>query len=66
MIGMMEIIIIIPPSENPTGPDEETGWKSTRGGAWFYHADLMTAIWRNHAPVDVGYSYLGFRCAHTP
>lgn len=54
------------PAENPTGPGEGTGWKSTRGGAWFYHADLMTAIWRNHAPVDVGYSYLGFRCARTP
>lgn len=56
----------VSPSENPTGPEEETGWKSSRGGAWFYHADLMTSIWRNHAPVDVGYSYLGFRCALTP
>jgi sulfatase modifying factor 1 len=54
------------PVENPMGPEEETGWKSSRGGAWYYHADLMTAIWRNHAPVGVGYSYLGFRCALTP
>lgn len=54
------------PAANPQGPDTETGWKVTRGGAWYYHADLMTAIWRNHAPVDVGYSYLGFRCARTP
>jgi formylglycine-generating enzyme required for sulfatase activity len=56
----------VSPYENPTGPDVETGWKSTRGGAWFYHADLQTSIWRNHAPIDVGYAYLGFRCALTP
>lgn len=54
------------PAENPQGPDRETGWKVTRGGAWFYHADLMTAIWRNHAPVNASYAYLGFRCARTP
>jgi formylglycine-generating enzyme required for sulfatase activity len=50
------------PAENPTGPDFNTYYKSTRGGAWFYQAGLQTAIWRNHAPPEVAYSYLGFRC----
>ncbi|MEA3440543.1 MAG: formylglycine-generating enzyme family protein [Chloroflexota bacterium] len=54
------------PTENPTGPAEDTGWKSTRGGAWFYQAGLMTSIWRNHAPPTAAYSYLGFRCVVEP
>lgn len=54
------------PLENPQGPSEDTGWKSTRGGAWFYMAGLMTAVWRNHAPPSAAYSYLGFRCINTP
>jgi formylglycine-generating enzyme required for sulfatase activity len=54
------------PAENPTGPEEDTGWKSTRGGAWFYQGGLMTSIWRNHAPPSVAYSYLGFRCVIAP
>jgi len=56
----------VSPTENPTGPEESTGWKSTRGGAWFYMADLMSSIWRNHAPPTAAYSYLGFRCAKNP
>ena len=54
------------PEENPQGPLEDTGWKSTRGGAWFYMAGLMTSVWRNHAPPTVAYSYVGFRCIVTP
>jgi len=54
------------PLENPQGPSEDTGWKSTRGGAWFYMAGLMTAVWRNHAPPSAAYSYLGFRCIIVP
>jgi formylglycine-generating enzyme required for sulfatase activity len=54
------------PAENPSGPERETGWKSTRGGAWFYMAGLMTSIWRNHAPPTAAYSYLGFRCVAIP
>jgi formylglycine-generating enzyme required for sulfatase activity len=54
------------PAENPTGPEEDTGWKSTRGGAWFYQGGLMTSVWRNHAPPSVAYSYLGFRCVIAP
>lgn len=56
----------VSPLENPTGPERETGWKSTRGGAWFYDARLQTSIWRNQAPPTAAYSYLGFRCARTP
>jgi len=53
------------PAENPTGPESGT-WKTERGGAWFYHADLQTAIWRNQAPVTATYAYVGFRCARLP
>ncbi len=54
------------PAKNPTGPERNTGWKSERGGAWFYMAGLMTAIWRNHAPPTAHYLYVGFRCAVNP
>jgi formylglycine-generating enzyme required for sulfatase activity len=54
------------PENNPTGPEQDTGWKVTRGGAWFYMGDLMSSIWRNHAPPGVAYSYLGFRCVKSP
>ncbi len=54
------------PAENPTGPERDTGWKSSRGGAWFYQAGLMTSIWRNHAPPTAHYQYLGFRCVRNP
>jgi formylglycine-generating enzyme required for sulfatase activity len=54
------------PYENPTGPEQETGWKSERGGAWFYMADLQTAVWRNQAPPTAHYLYVGFRCVVTP
>jgi formylglycine-generating enzyme required for sulfatase activity len=56
----------VSPEQNPTGPEESTGWKSTRGGAWFYEGDLMSSIWRNHAPPTAHYLYVGFRCARTP
>ena len=56
----------VSPAENPTGPETDTGYKSTRGGAWFYQAGLMTSIWRNHAPPTAAYSYLGFRCIRNP
>jgi formylglycine-generating enzyme required for sulfatase activity len=52
--------------ENPTGPEAETGYKSERGGAWFYEADLMTAIWRNNLPPTAHYLYVGFRCVIEP
>jgi formylglycine-generating enzyme required for sulfatase activity len=54
------------PYENPTGPEISTGWKSERGGAWFYQADLQTAVWRNQAPPTAHYLYVGFRCVVTP
>jgi len=54
------------PYENPTGPERDTGYKTERGGAWFYEASLMTAIWRNQAPDVAHYLYVGFRCAAAP
>jgi len=56
----------VSPSENPTGPDYDTGWKSERGGAWFYEADLMSSIWRNHAKPTWHFDYVGFRCVINP
>jgi sulfatase modifying factor 1 len=56
----------VSPAENPTGPEEPTGYKSERGGAWFYEADLMTAIWRNNLPPTAHYLYVGFRCVIEP
>ncbi len=56
----------VSPYENPTGPAESTGYKSERGGAWFYEAALMTAIWRNNLPPDAHYLYVGFRCVIEP
>lgn len=56
----------ISPYENPQGPEQSTGWRSTRGGAWFYQAPLMTAVWRNQMAPSHHYQYIGFRCALTP
>jgi formylglycine-generating enzyme required for sulfatase activity len=56
----------ISPSENPTGPEKDTGWKSERGGAWFYEASLMSSIWRNHAKPTWHFDYVGFRCVINP
>ena len=56
----------ISPYENPAGPEKPTGYKSERGGAWFYEAALMTAIWRNNLPPDAHYLYVGFRCVINP
>jgi formylglycine-generating enzyme len=56
----------VSPYENPTGPEEPTAYKSERGGAWFYEADLMTAIWRNNLPPTAHYLYVGFRCVINP
>jgi formylglycine-generating enzyme required for sulfatase activity len=56
----------VSPSENPTGPDRDTGWKSERGGAWFYEASLMSSIWRNHAKPTWHFDYVGFRCVINP
>ena len=56
----------VSPVENPTGPDIETGWKSERGGAWFYEASLMSSIWRNHAKPTWHFTYVGFRCVIIP
>ncbi len=60
----------VSPSENPTGPDYETGWKSERGGAWFYETindgSLFTSIWRNHAKPTWHFTYVGFRCVINP
>jgi formylglycine-generating enzyme required for sulfatase activity len=54
------------PYENPTGPERDTGWKSERGGAWFYEASLMSSIWRNHAKPTWHFDYVGFRCVIIP
>jgi len=56
----------VSPTENPTGPDRDTGWKSERGGAWFYEASLMSSIWRNHAKPTWHFDYVGFRCVINP
>jgi formylglycine-generating enzyme required for sulfatase activity len=56
----------VSPSENPMGPDRDTGWKSERGGAWFYEATLMSSIWRNHAKPTWHFDYVGFRCIINP
>ena len=57
---------LVSPSENPSGPEEDTGWKSERGGAWFYEAGLMSSIWRNHAKPTWHFTYVGFRCVINP
>jgi formylglycine-generating enzyme required for sulfatase activity len=56
----------VSPAENPTGPESDTGWKSERGGAWFYEAGLMSSVWRNHAKPTWHFTYVGFRCVINP
>jgi iron(II)-dependent oxidoreductase len=51
------------PQMNPTGPEDDTGWKVARGGSFTVGPNFLRGANRNKYPVFTRNYSLGFRCA---
>jgi formylglycine-generating enzyme required for sulfatase activity len=51
------------PENNPAGPDNPTGFRVIRGGAYFHENNILLSGRRDYGPPAIRWSGNGFRLA---